>query len=84
MYEYIVVFSGIMGPYLKCDKIEALRTRIHYQPTDSEASGSMEELNIHLDEGVELLYTRETSRQLVLAQPPVVPPQPPQSEKGGS
>lgn len=65
-----------MGPRLKHDEIEALHSRLHNELTNFKASVSVEELNIHLDEGDNLQRTRATSKHLVLAQPPTITLQP--------
>lgn len=59
MYCYV---ANTMGPRLKRDEIEALHSRLHNEPTNFEASISVEELNVHLDEGVKLRRTRAASR----------------------
>lgn len=56
------VFADTMGPWSKRDDIQAVRDRLCDEPTESEASGSAEELGVRPDEGIEWQYTREVSR----------------------
>lgn len=68
MYAFILAISRNHGSHPKRDKIQAMQYRLHNELIDSEASGSLEVLNVQLDEGVERRHTRAASRQIVLAQ----------------
>lgn len=53
MCAYIVVFVDTIGPRPKCDEIEALHNRLRDKLTESKANGSIEELGVRPDKGIE-------------------------------
>lgn len=65
MCFYIILFADIMHPHLKHDEIDDICSRLQYENMDSKASGSIEELGVCLDEGIEQQHTRIVSRHIV-------------------
>lgn len=57
MSACILLLSGTMAPIPKKNEIQTLQTRLCDEPSDIEAtaqaSGSMEMLGVHPDEGIE-------------------------------
>lgn len=58
-----------VAPHTKRVSIDAMWNRICNEPMDSKSSGSIKKLNVHPDEGVELLITRAPSQQVVPTHP---------------